>query len=189
MTRNLVLAVLLVSLVGLAFSVPSARAESAVLSVTQDGPSLARQIEDYLKTAHKMAVREIPSKSSPGEMFLGIPYSAGKAPAFTVVVDTNQAVQDPTTKKVVSRIIWFDVVTGVKLDPAKRAAELEAINKWSGGQLFCGAFLDDSNQVRLYLSINVLPAGLPAEMVYDSLDHLVWGWDDLYAAVAPMVAQ
>jgi hypothetical protein len=189
MSRHLVLTVLLAFALGLVLAVPWARAQNTVLSVTQDGPSLARQIEGYLKSAHKMTIDEIPSKTAPGEIFLGVPYSAGKAPAFTIVLDTTQAVQDPTTKKVVSRVIWFDLVTDVKLDPAQRAAELEAINKWSTDQLFSGAFLDDNNKVRLYLSLNVLPEGLPAEMVYDSLNHLVWGWDDLYAAVEQMVAK
>ena len=153
--------------------VPLARAGDDVLTVTQDESSMESVIEGYLKANYDVTIEE--KKITEGDLALLVTMEGKGGPDFKVVVDTQPSNKD-ADGKVLERVIAVQVYTGVKVPDDKRAAVLEAINKFQAGTWFSSIYIDEDNELSAQWCVNVMKEGMPTEYVADAIIRVSETW-------------
>ena len=143
------------------------------LRVTQDEASMERVIESYLTSVYKVDVQEKTAQA--GDLVLLVKMEGKGGPDFAVVVDTQCTNRDGDGQ-VVERTVSVQIYTGVKVPGGKRAAVLEAVNKFQAGSWYASIYLDEDDEISCQWCVNVMKEGLPTDYVADAIVRVAESW-------------
>lgn len=163
---------LTVAFAALTAAVPG-RCDNDQLVVVQDESSMERTVEAYLKAHYDAEVTE--KTIGEGDLALVVKMDGKGGPDFNIVVDT-QASNKKDDGTVLERVVSVQVYSGVAVPDGRRAAMLEAINKFQAGMWFASIYLDEDKELSCQWCLNVMKQPVPTEYAADAILRLADAW-------------
>ena len=161
-------------------TIAGAVADNEQLVVTQDESSMERVIEANLKDAHQLIINE---KLNGDDLWLELPFKGDPMPAYKTDIDT-QPLNKTDDGRVTERGVRIQLFTTIKVPGDKQAELLRVINDFNRRKVMSATYIDDSGEIVLDWTLNVMAQGLATEYVFDVIARQDKLWRELWPLVS-----